>query len=164
MGEGHPLPDLGDYLIPSQWIGNAVNAIADVLARGEPTLILLGSAGTREPSLLAASRVAVASGAELLCEVFPARQERGAGVPQVGRLAYLSLREEATKQLKGIQALVLLPEHARQCHSSPIQVSRAISFPEGCQVYTLATERDDVTATLQALADRVAPATATSSG
>ena len=136
---------------------DAVIAVADVLARGEPTLLLLGSAGTREPALRAASRVAAASGAQLLCEVFPARQERGAGVPRVGRLAYLV--EEAIKQLKGIKHLVLAGARSPvSFFAYPGRPSDLV--PQGCQVHTLATESDDVIATLQALADRVAPNTA----
>lgn len=130
-----------------------VTAIADVLALGEPTLLLLGGAGAREPALRAASWVAAASGAQVLCEVFPARQERGAGVPRVGRLPYLA--EVASKRLKDFKHIVLAGARSPvSFFAYPGQPGDLI--PEGCQVHTLAAENDDVIATLQALADRVA--------
>ena len=51
----------------------------------------------RGPSLHAAGRIAAATGARLLGETFPARHERGAGLPAVDRLAYLA--EFAAQQL-----------------------------------------------------------------
>ena len=136
---------------------DAVTAVADMLATGEPTLLLLGGAGTREPALRAASRIAVASGAQVLCEVFPARQERGAGVPRVDRLPYLA--EEAAKLLKDIKHIVLAGARSPvSFFAYPGRPSDLV--PEGCQVHTVAAENEDVIATLQALADRVAPDTA----
>ena len=59
----------------------------------------------RRPALAAASRVAQATGARLLAETFPARHERGAGIPPVDRLAYLA--EMAAAQLDGTRHLIL---------------------------------------------------------
>ena len=53
-------------------------------------MLLLGGTGLSERGLRAASRISVATGARLLAETFPARLERGAGVPGVDRLAYLA--------------------------------------------------------------------------
>jgi acetolactate synthase-1/2/3 large subunit len=133
-----------------------VSAIAGVLALGEPTLLLLGGAGTREGALLAASRISAASGAQVLCEVFPARQERGAGVPRADRLPYLA--EAARKRLHGLKHLILAGARAPvSFFAYPGQPGDLV--PEGCQVHILAAEGDDVIATLQALADRVAAGT-----
>ncbi len=60
---------------------------------------------SRERGLEAASRVAHATGAKLLCETFPARLERGAGIPPVERLGYLA--EFTIAQLQGARHLVL---------------------------------------------------------
>ena len=65
-------------------------------------MILLGGAALRRPGLEAASRIAAATGARLLCETFPARLERGAGLPGLERLAYLA--EFAQAQLAGTTA------------------------------------------------------------
>ena len=92
--------------LPAQPVDDAaVDRAAAVLTSREPTLLLLGGAGTREPGLRAASRICAATGAQMLGEVFPARQPRGAGVPPLERLAYLA--EAAQKQLQGIRHIVL---------------------------------------------------------
>src|SRR6266702_4487396 len=79
--------------------GEVIDAVAAVLRGGEPSVIMLGGAGMHRPALAAASRIARATGARLLAETFPARQERGAGTPAVERLAYLA--EMAAAQLAG---------------------------------------------------------------
>jgi acetolactate synthase-1/2/3 large subunit len=128
-----------------------------VLASQERALLLLGGAGTREPGLRAASRICTATGARMLGEMFPARQARGAGVPPLDRLAYLI--EAAQKQLQGIRHIVLAGAR------SPVSFFAYPGLPsdlvpDGASVYTLADGTEDVTATLEALADRVAPGTA----
>jgi acetolactate synthase-1/2/3 large subunit len=66
--------------------------IAAVLLRREPTMLLLGHGATRERGLVAASRIAEATGVKLLVETFPARLERGSGLPSIERLGYLQWR------------------------------------------------------------------------
>ena len=44
-------------------------------------MLLLGGKALTERGLRAASRISAATGARLLAETFPARMERGAGVP-----------------------------------------------------------------------------------
>src|SRR5205814_4218913 len=83
----------------------AVAQVAAVLDSGEPALLLLGGPGTREPGVRAASRICAATGARMLGEVFPARQERGAGVPPLERLAYAA--DAAQNQLQGTRRIVL---------------------------------------------------------
>lgn len=68
----------------------AVEAAAAALRAEGPSALLLGGGGLRRPALEAAARVRTASGARLLAETFPARLERGAGVPAVERIAYLA--------------------------------------------------------------------------
>src|SRR5579871_516998 len=85
--------------------GAVIDAVAAVLRGGEPSVILLGGAGMRRPALAEASRISQATGARLLAETFPARHERGAGIPPVERLAYLA--EMAAAQLGGARHLIL---------------------------------------------------------
>ncbi|WP_223773730.1 acetolactate synthase large subunit [Streptomyces sp. 135] len=102
--------------------------------------------------LVAAGRVAAATGAKLLCETFPARLERGAGRPVVERLAYLAAG--ARHQLGGIRHLVLagaVPPVAFFAH--PGQGGALV--PEECAVHTLATGAEDVPAALEGLAEVV---------
>ena len=68
-------------------------------------MLFLGGTALSERGLRAASRISVATGARLLAETFPARLERGAGLPGVDRLAYLA--EMAEAQLAGVDHLVL---------------------------------------------------------
>jgi len=144
-------------LPPAQPVDDAaVDRAAAVLASGEPTLLLLGGAGTREPGLRAASRICVATGARMLGEVFPARQPRGAGVPPLERLAYLA--EAAQKQLEGSRHIVLAGARSpASFFAYPALPSDLV--PDGASVHTLADRTEDVIATLEALAGRVAPDT-----
>ena len=87
-----------------------VAEIADVLRSGEQCLLLIGGAATREPSLRAAGRIGVGTGAKLLVETFPARLERGAGLPAIERVGYLAEHVEA--QLAGLEHLILVGTRA----------------------------------------------------
>src|SRR5436309_8763127 len=69
---------------------DVVGAVAKALVSGEPSALLVGGSVTREAGLMAASRVANATGAKLLGETFPSRLQRGAGRPPLERLGYLA--------------------------------------------------------------------------
>jgi acetolactate synthase I/II/III large subunit len=132
----------------------AVSAAAAALRSGEPCVILLGGAGLRRPGLEAASRLAVAGHARLLGETFPARLERGAGIPAVDRLAYLA--EFAAGQLAGARHLILAGARPPvSFFAYPGQPGSLV--PAGCQVHLLAAAGDDVAGALAAVADLVAP-------
>ncbi len=127
----------------------------EVLRSGEPTVLMIGGDATRGPGLAAAARIAQATGARLLCETFPTRLERGAGVPSVERLAYFA--EAATAQLNGAKHLVLAGA------KSPVSFFAYPGMPSdlvpaGCEVHVLA-EHGGAAAALVALADEVAPGT-----
>jgi acetolactate synthase I/II/III large subunit len=137
--------------------GQVIDAAAAVLRGGEPSVILLGGAGMHRPALEAASRVSQATGARLLAETFPARHERGAGIPQVGRLAYLA--EMAAAQLDGARHLILAGARAPvSFFAYPGKLSSLV--PDGCQVHTLAGPGDHIAGALAALADLAAPGVA----
>jgi len=59
-----------------------------VLQAGRPVVILLGDRALSERGQLAAGRIAAATGARLYSETFPARTERGGGLPDIDRLPY----------------------------------------------------------------------------
>ena len=130
-------------------------AVLEVLRSGEPTVLMVGGDATRGLGLSAAARIAEATGARLLCETFPTRLERGAGVPAVERLAYFA--EAASAQLDGAKHLVLAGA------KSPVSFFAYPGMPSdlvpaGCQVHVLA-ERGSAADALAALADEVAPGT-----
>ncbi|GAA5175585.1 acetolactate synthase large subunit [Pseudonocardia eucalypti] len=137
-------------------VSEAVAAAAKALRSGDPGVLLIGGEATREPGLSAAARIAEATGAKLLCETFPTRLERGAGVPVVGRLGYLA--EMATYQLGGAKHLVLAGAKSPVTFFAyPGKPSDLV--PDGCQVHTLAGQSGPATDALIALADEVAPGT-----
>ena len=115
-------------------------------------MLLLGGTALSERGLRAASRISVATGARLLAETFPARMERGAGVPGVDRLAYLA--EMAQAQLAGVEHLILAGARSPvSFFAYPDQASDLV--PAGCSVTTLAEPDQDTEAALEALADQV---------
>jgi acetolactate synthase I/II/III large subunit len=127
--------------------------VADAIMSGQPTVILLGHGATRERGLVAASRIAEATGVRLLVQTFPARLERGAGLPNVERLGYLA--EHAQSQLAGTQNVILVGAKAPvSFFAYPGKAS--VLTPDGCQVHVLAELGDDVETALEQLADRVA--------
>jgi acetolactate synthase I/II/III large subunit len=145
-----PLPVRPAAPVPDVTVASAAAAIRS----GEPCVLLLGGAGTRRPALEAASRIAEATGARLLCETFPARLERGAGIPAVHRLAYLA--EFAAGQLAGARHLILAGACAPVAFFAyPGKESSLV--PPGCDVHVLAEPGDDVCGALAALADLAAP-------
>jgi acetolactate synthase-1/2/3 large subunit len=136
--------------------GEVVGSAAAALRSGEPCVIMLGGEGLRRPGLEAASRIAVAASARLLGDTFPARHERGAGIPPVDRLAYLA--EFASAQLAGTRHLILAGARPPvSFFAYPGQHSSLV--PDGCDVHMLAVPGDDVAGALADLADLVAPDT-----
>jgi acetolactate synthase I/II/III large subunit len=138
---------------PSPVPDEVTRSAATALRTGQPCVILLGGTGMRQPALQAASRIAAATGARLIGETFPARHERGAGVPVVDRLAYLA--EFAAEQLAGTRHLILAG--ARSPVSFFAYPGKPGSLvPDGCQVHVLAAPADDVAGALASVADLVA--------
>src|SRR2546429_521064 len=96
------------------------------------------------------------SGAGMLGETFPARHERGAGLPAIDRLAYLA--EFAIAQLGDVRHLILAGARAPvSFFAYPRKPSSLV--PEGCQVHLLAEGGDDIGGALTAPAGPVAPDT-----
>lgn len=140
---------------PPVLAGADLESVADVLRSGEPVMLLIGGDATRGTGLAAAARIADATGARWLCETFPARLERGAGVPAVERLAYFA--EAAAAQLDGAKHLVLAGA------KSPVSFFAYPGMPSdlvpaGCAVHVLA-EPSGAAKALTVLADELAPGT-----
>ena len=132
--------------------GHAVAAVGEVLRSGQSAALLLGHGALTEPALTAASRIAQSRGVKLLCETFPPRLLRGAGVPMLERLAYLA--EMASSQLEGLAHLILVDAAAPvSFFAYPDQPSWLV--PEGCRIHLLAGPADDAAIALEALAEEV---------
>jgi len=138
---------------PSTVDDGQVSAVAALVSAGPAAMLLLGGKALTERGLRAASRISAATGVRLLAETFPARMERGAGVPLVDRLAYLA--EQAEAQLAGLDHLILAGARAPvSFFAYPGQASDLV--PAGCAVTVLADRDQDVEAALDLLADQVA--------
>jgi acetolactate synthase I/II/III large subunit len=147
-GPAGPLPVVPPAAVPDR----AVEAAASALRAGGPAALLIGDAATRGPALRAAARIAAATGARLLHDTFPARLERGAGIPRAQPLPYLT--EMATEALSGLKHLVVCGTQAPVAFFAyPGRPSR-LADP-GTAVELLAAPREDAAAALEALADAV---------
>ncbi len=124
-------------------------AHAALVAPGR-SVLLIGGRTLRSRGLRAANRIAQATGATLITETFPARMERGAGVPAADRLAYLA--EFAAMQIGEATHLVLVdvPSPA-SFFAYPGKPSDLV--PSGAKVLQLVEDHQDAVAALEALAD-----------
>jgi len=141
---------------PAAVEADAVETAAKALHSGEQCALLVGGTVLRRRGLEAAARVAAATGAKLLAETFPARLERGSGIPEVERLGYLA--EFMQFQLGGLRHLVVVDAKAPvSFFAYPGKPSDLV--PDGCDVHVLASAGQDAVAALEALAEALdAPA------
>jgi len=124
-----------------------------LLRSGEPCMILIGGRAEASNCLEALSRIAEATGAQVLTGTSFSKIARGAGTPSFGRLAYRV--EDATAQLALARHLILIDTGA------PVLTfgypnTRSELTPVGCNIQPFLCAGDDVAGALQALADRVA--------
>ncbi|MGA8339232.1 MAG: acetolactate synthase large subunit, partial [Solirubrobacteraceae bacterium] len=114
--------------------------------------LLLGGTALRGHGLMAAARIAAATGSKLFAERSTPRLERGAGMPIVERLAYWP--ELASGQLEGLERLVLVdaqPPVAWFAYPG----ARSSLAPDGCTVHELSPPTADVLASLEGLVEAV---------
>ena len=84
------------------------SALADcekALRSGKTAALLLGGPALLEHGLQAAGSIAAGTGCQLLCDTFPARLERGAGLPPVEKLPYFP--EQVIQKLSRFAFLIL---------------------------------------------------------
>ncbi|MDO8389950.1 MAG: acetolactate synthase large subunit [Actinomycetota bacterium] len=148
-----PVPPAAPVVVAA----DRIDEIARVLGSGEKVVLFLGGTALGAEPLLHAQRVVEATGALLMAETFPTCMERGAGLPEPTRLAYLA--EFAEMQLAGAQHLVLVDSKSPvSFFAYPGRPSDLV--PAGCTVHELATPAEDAPGALRALADALgAPAT-----
>jgi acetolactate synthase-1/2/3 large subunit len=143
---------------PRKVVADSVYAdVAKVLGSGESTVLLIGGPATQADGLRAASRIAAATGAKVFAETFPARIQRGAGLPTVERLGYLA--EQVAYQLTDVKHIILAGARSPvSFFAYPGKPSDLV--PDGAQVHTLTDDTtEDPIAALAALAELVAPDT-----
>jgi len=129
-----------------------VDRIAELLRRGERVTIYIGHVALSKRGMVLAARIGAATGAKLLSDRFTARIQRGAGVPEIERIAYPI--PQALKQLEGTQHLVLAGAKAPVGFFGYPNLPSEL-WPADCQIHTLATLEQDVLGALEALAEAV---------
>ncbi len=139
--------------LPYSAVPNAqVVRVADALRSGKPTAFLLGGQALGTRGLHAASRIAAAKGCSLFCGTFPARLERGAGIPRVERLPYFP--EQALERLSPFAYLILVGDREPvSFFGYPGLPSRLV--PDHCAAIMLARPGEDVVGALEALSEEL---------
>jgi acetolactate synthase-1/2/3 large subunit len=141
-----PLPVDG----PAKVDDAVVREVIEALRNGRRTALLLRGAALQGEGLVAAGRIAAATGARLLCDTFAPRLERGAGRVVVERLPYFA--EQLVESLAAVEQLILVgavpPVAFFAYPGKPSWCS-----PEGCSITCLAQPHDDGVDALRAVAD-----------
>lgn len=134
---------------------NEVALAAMRLRDAESPVLLLGGRALRANALPHAARIAAATGARLVSEVFPAHWERGAGLPVLERMPYFP--EQAIEFLAPHDA-VLLAGATRPVAFFGYEGTPSELAPTGSEHVAFGPEHD-ATASLAAIADALdAPA------
>ena len=131
---------------------DAIDGAARALRAGGPTAILVGGDATRGEALRDAARIAAATGARLIHDTFPARLERGAGVPVAEALPYFT--ELATEMLAGLAHLVVVGTQAPVAFFAYPGLPSLLADP-ATEIHTLADPTEDAAAALAALAEEL---------
>ena len=82
-----------------------VKKAAELFLRHDRTAILLGQRALRKQGLVLAVEIQDLTGCDLLAETFPGIIERGAGLPDIGRIPYFP--EQALSRLSGYECVLL---------------------------------------------------------
>ena len=127
------------------------------LGMGPTTALLLGGAACREDGLKAASRIATATGIRVFVETFPARLERGAGLPAFPRLGFYP--QQAVAQLEGTSNVLVAGAHEPVALFFAYLNRPSSPVPADAETITLADVHEDAARALTDLAEIVAPTT-----
>jgi acetolactate synthase I/II/III large subunit len=138
---------------PPPAAADVIKRTAESIRKANRLALFLGGTALRARGLKAAARIAAKTGCRLICETFPARLERGAGMPALDRLPYFP--EQAIETLKPFDTIVIAgAKRPVAFFGYPDFPSQLI--PEGVDVAILAEPTDDVSAALEALAGEIA--------
>ena len=146
-GEGHAIAKVKlptRHSVP----GEVVSDVASKL--DGDTILMIDGNGLYEKGIVAAGKIAAATGCQLFTPTFPARVESGPGVPAVNRLPYFP--EQIIALLGNTKRLVLAGA------SAPVgffayQDLPSYLVPDHCEVVHFANRHEDVSLALQDLAD-----------
>jgi acetolactate synthase-1/2/3 large subunit len=128
---------------------DVVDRAASMLRSGLPTAILLDGNALYGEGLIAAGRIATATGARLLAPYPITRVQRGADTPSVQRIPYMP--EQASELLKEFRQLILVGATAPVAYFAHPGRSSVLT-PSECEIHALAIPGEDYRGALDALA------------
>ncbi|HEX8814398.1 MAG TPA: acetolactate synthase large subunit [Terriglobales bacterium] len=137
---------------PAMPNGQAIERAAALLRSGARTAILVGGNGLYGRGLVAAGRIATATGAKLFAPYPITRLERGAGLPRVDRVQYVL--EQGIEQFKEFGQLILVGAKAPVAYFAYPGKSSEFTSAE-CEIHALAKPGEDYVGALAALAEAV---------
>ncbi|HWE05465.1 MAG TPA: acetolactate synthase large subunit [Rhizomicrobium sp.] len=144
-----PLPVQG----PSRVSQQAIDDVAQALREGRRNALLLRGGALGRRGLEATGRIAVKSGARILCDTFSPRITRGAGLVAAERLPYFA--EQIVEFLRDFELLVLVGSKPPvSFFAYPGKPSWCV--PEGCRILHLAHPHEDAVGALEAVAEAIA--------
>lgn len=149
-GEGATTASLGVFPAAKLPSGDAIDRAGEMLRLGASTALLLSGRALYGEGLRHAGRIAAATGAKLLSPYPFTRMERGAGVPQVDRVAYIL--EQAKEQLSEFRQFILVGAKPPVAYFA-YPGKDSVMMPADCQIHTLARPEEDLVGALAALAD-----------
>lgn len=135
---------------PSVPSTRTIEQAATMLRSGLRTAILLAGNGLYGAGLLAAGRIAAATGAQLFAPYPLTRLARGAGLPPVERVAYVL--EQGVKQFEEFRQLILVGAPVPRAYFAYPGKDSSFVSPD-CDIHTLAEPSQDRAGALEALAD-----------
>lgn len=131
-----------------------IAAVAERLKGGGRSILLVGGDGLSEEGQRAAAAIASHTGAEVLVETFPARIERGGGLPAFRRLPYFP--EDVLSALEGAD-VILAGTRKPVAYFGYEGMPSQLAADE--KLFSLADEGEDCVGALKALAEHLgAPA------
>jgi acetolactate synthase-1/2/3 large subunit len=135
---------------PPAW--QVVSKIAKVLRRSEPAVMILAGAALSEAGLLAAARVAAATGCSLRAPTQVSRMARGRGRPAVDRIPYSV--DAAIASLSSFKHVILVGA-PRPAAFFAYPGKPSLVTPPEATFHELATPEEDLVAALQGLAAEI---------
>ena len=127
-----------------------IDRVANKITDGKPQALLLRGTALTQAGLEAAGRIAAKTNARLLCDTFPPRLRRGAGVVAVERIPYFA--EDAQAFLQDIERLILVESKPPVSFFAYPDKASWLSATN-CQFEVLAQEQEDGAAALLSLAE-----------
>ncbi|MCX4163598.1 MULTISPECIES: acetolactate synthase large subunit [Paraburkholderia] len=145
-----PTPTISPRITSPSFDMARVVEVAELLGTRTPVVLLMGGQALSERGQRAAARIAAATGSMCFSETFPARTERGGGLPDIDRLPYFP--EPAREALAG-RKVVLAGALAPVTYFGYEGIPGELALPE--DIMTLALPGEAADRALESLAEYI---------